>query len=601
MTCSPIPYFYRALFGCCLLLTSLSSVQAQPGCARCVSPATVLPLHQSGPILWSPLAPSRRPALLPPQDQPPVSSPYYSADPENSEAGEVSLFAPVRRSAPRSLPTERSRPMATEIDKPDRQQPLKVPDASQPTVIEKIGQRYSDPRVIRMLQQLTREQSKSFFIEVSDLIDSRHLNPATYAQRVDHGLEHLIQGLDVPAFITAAQVQGTGAEIAVFQGELRELRTRLNIRNQQDALATLNDVQHRAAQSLALNPAAVSLEFLYGATDSLDPYSMLLPPEKSGGPSVGLRDTMVGIGVEIESHPAGLKILKPLPGGPAFQADLRVGDIITHVDGHELKSVEINRAVDLILGPAGLPIKIQALRGDRSGVVTLLRQKFAVQSIVDVRIQESSQGIGYLKLEQFAESTTQELDQALMKLHRQGMKSLILDLRGNPGGLLTTAISVSDRFLSGGTIVATRGRTPDDHSVEAAHSANTWKMPLVVLLDRKSASASEIFAAAIQDHHRGLIIGEKSYGKGTVQTLFPLQTFPAALRLTTAKFYSPEGREMSGTGVTPDIKVDAGQKAEIAPRDQVLDAALRQLVGPRKQSREKRIQRSGAIVNPLIV
>ena len=126
-------------------------------------------------------------------------------------------------------------------------------------------------------------------------------------------------------------------------------------------------------------------------------------------------------------------------------------------------------------------------------------------------------------------------------------------------------------------------------------------MPLVVLLDRKSASASEIFAAAIQDHHRGLIIGEKSYGKGTVQTLFPLQTFPAALRLTTAKFYSPEGREMSGTGVTPDIKVDAGQKAENAPRDQVLDAALRQLVGPRKQSREKRIQRSGAIVNPLIV
>ena len=231
----------------------------------------------------------------------------------------------------------------------------------------------------------------------------------------------------------------------------------------------------------------------------------------------------------------------------------------------------------------------------------MLRQKFAVQSIVDVRIQESSQGIGYLKLEQFAESTTQELDQALMKLHRQGMKSLILDLRGNPGGLLTTAISVPDRFLSGGTIVATRGRTPDDHSVEAAHSANTWKMPLVVLLDRKSASASEIFAAAIQDHHRGLIIGEKSYGKGTVQTLFPLQTFPAALRLTTAKFYSPEGREMSGTGVTPDIKVDAGQKAEIAPRDQVLDAALRQLVGPRKQSREKRIQRSGAIVNPLIV
>ena len=170
---------------------------------------------------------------------------------------------------------------------------------------------------------------------------------------------------------------------------------------------------------------------------------------------------------------------------------------------------------------------------------------------------------------------------------------MILDLRGNPGGLLTAAISISDRFLPSGTIVSTKGRTAADNTKETAQYAQTWKVPLVVLIDRNSASASEILAAAIQENGRGVIVGERSYGKGTVQTLFPLQSAPAGLRLTTAKFYSPDGREMSGAGVTPDVKVSATVGND-ATDDAAIAKALRLTADPKLMEMSRRFLRTGA-------
>ena len=163
---------------------------------------------------------------------------------------------------------------------------------------------------------------------------------------------------------------------------------------------------------------------------------------------------------------------------------------------------------------------------------------------------------GYIRLKQFSESSTKDLEAAMMKLHNGGMQSLILDLRGNPGGLLTQSITVSDLFLTQGTIVSTRGRNESDNSSEVAKFDRTWSTPLVVLVDDNSASASEIFAAAVQDNKRGVLVGRKSYGKGTVQTHFPMKSANASLKLTTAKFYAPSGREMAGQGVTPEYMVN---------------------------------------------
>src|SRR5690606_28159975 len=158
-----------------------------------------------------------------------------------------------------------------------------------------------------------------------------------------------------------------------------------------------------------------------------------------------------------------------------------------------------------------------------------------------------------------------------------GMKTLVMDLRGNPGGLLDQAILISDKFIASGNIVGTKGRTAQDNTLEKANYDRTWKVPLVVLVDENSASASEIFAAAIQDNKRGVIIGRNSYGKGTVQTHFPLRSVSGDLKLTTAKFYSPTGREMAGSGVRPDIAVPASQAGlEFSPeRDGDVQMALR--------------------------
>lgn len=196
------------------------------------------------------------------------------------------------------------------------------------------------------------------------------------------------------------------------------------------------------------------------------------------------------------------------------------------------------------------------------------------QSVTGTQMLEAQSGIGYLKLQSFTQSSAAEIKQSILALHQQGMRGLIVDLRGDPGGLLTAAIQVANEFLPGGLIVSTRGRTADDNMTERANGQRAFKVPLVIVIDEDSASASEILAAAIQENGRGVIVGRRSYGKGTVQTLFPLKAVGAGLRLTTAKFYSPRGREMAGAGVEPDVKVENAGRSGANGLDRDLQAAV---------------------------
>lgn len=203
-------------------------------------------------------------------------------------------------------------------------------------------------------------------------------------------------------------------------------------------------------------------------------------------------------------------------------------------------------------------------------------------SVVGTRMIDPNYGIGYLKLTTFTQTSAAEMRRAVLTLHQQGLRSLVLDLRGDPGGLLTAAIEVCNEFLPSGTIVSTRGRTREDNLTERANGEQAFKVPLVVLIDENSASASEIFAAAIQENGRGVVVGRRSYGKGTVQTLFPLKSVGAGLRLTTAKFYSPRGREMAGAGVEPDVAVNSSSNSS-GDRDlqTAVQVAVQQLGGGR--------------------
>jgi carboxyl-terminal processing protease len=219
-----------------------------------------------------------------------------------------------------------------------------------------------------------------------------------------------------------------------------------------------------------------------------------------------------------------------------------------------------------------------------AGVVRRLRvrrEHVEVPSVDDVKIIDPDFGVGYMKLTCFQKTTSRDLDAALWKLHREGMKSLVIDLRGNPGGLLTSSVEVADKFVDEGIIVSTRGRSTLEDYNYTAHKAGTWRVPLVVLIDGESASASEIFAGAIRDHRRGELVGQRSYGKGSVQGIFPLTLANSGVRLTTAKFYSPSGHPISNVGVKPDMEVReaakpiAGQLASLGgPDDAVLNAGV---------------------------
>ncbi|MBI1344801.1 PDZ domain-containing protein [bacterium] len=491
--------------------------------------------------------------------------------PQQRNHGYEELPVPNRRNIPQ--PTQ---PVAT---KP-----------AEPTLSEKIAARYADPKVVRVVQQLNQSSGESLFVEISQYIDQRHIQPTTYQQRVQSSLEHLITAVSLPSYQQAVGMRADYQSVQMMQRNLNRLAMQAQAQDLNQAIAIMRQAGQILAQGTNVNPAVASLEFVYGSLDTLDKFSMFIAPEKTGEASVGLQDNMVGIGVEIEANPQGLKILKALSGGPAAQATLQRGDIITAIDGQSVAGASLNQAVDLIAGPAGTPVKLELRRGNMVGDVTLTRQSFEVHSVADVHMESGN--VGYIKLDQFAQASAKEMDDALWSLHQQGMKSLILDLRGNPGGLLTTAIELSDRFLPQGTIVSTRGRTVNDNSQEAASQANTWKVPLVVMVDHNSASASEIFAAAIQENHRGVIVGEKSYGKGTVQTLFPMKSVSSALRLTTAKFYSPDGREMAGAGVTPDVLVTT-MNNDRDGEDSALMTALKVTQDPRLIDMADQVARAG--------
>ncbi len=274
----------------------------------------------------------------------------------------------------------------------------------------------------------------------------------------------------------------------------------------------------------------------------------------------------------MKEHAEGLLVVKPLRGGPAAEAGVQSGDVIIAINGRSISGMPMASSVDLMKGNSGSQMVVRIYRDGRGEKnFTLIRRKVRVWTVNDVRLIDGTD-VGYLNLSRFAQNSTAEMDEALMQLHKQGMKSLIVDLRGNPGGLLTTCIEISDRFLPCGTIVSTKGRMSGDNSVEAATYDRTWAVPLVVLIDKDSASASEIFAAAIQENGRGVVVGTRSYGKGTVQTHFPLSSISGNLRLTTARFYSPNGRPMAGEGVLPDVEVD--DLDGIANGDEVLFEAV---------------------------
>jgi carboxyl-terminal processing protease len=255
-----------------------------------------------------------------------------------------------------------------------------------------------------------------------------------------------------------------------------------------------------------------------------------------------------------------IKVVSPIDDTPAARAGLKPGDFITHLDGTAVQGLTLPEAVEKMRGPENSEVTLKIRRAGRDPFdVKLVRAKIKIQS---VRSHLEGDSIGYVRITSFNEQTDVGLNNALKNLKQQAgnkLSGIILDLRNNPGGLLDQAVAVSDAFIEKGEIVSTRGRRADDAQRYNAHAGDiTGGLPLAVLINGGSASASEIVAGALQDHHRAILVGTRSFGKGSVQTIIPLPGH-GAMRLTTARYYTPSGRSIQAKGIDPDIIVEAAK------------------------------------------
>ncbi len=306
-----------------------------------------------------------------------------------------------------------------------------------------------------------------------------------------------------------------------------------------------------------------------GMLTSLDPHSSYLNAKNFEDMQIQTKGKFGGLGIEVTMENGLVKVVSPIDDTPAFEAGIQPGDLITHLDGDPVLGLTLGQAVDRMRGPVGTDIQLGIRREGAEGPVevTITRAIIKIRSVRS-RLEGN---IGYLRITSFNEQTDRALKREVQKIKRDlagKLEGLILDLRNNPGGLLDQAVAVSDAFLQKGEIVSTRGRRGDSTQRFNARPGDLVDdLPIVVLINGGSASASEIVAGALQDHRRAIVLGTKSFGKGSVQTIIPLSGH-GAIRLTTARYYTPSGRSIQASGIEPDIIVEPAriEKIDVSSR-----------------------------------
>jgi len=318
-----------------------------------------------------------------------------------------------------------------------------------------------------------------------------------------------------------------------------------------------------------------------GLLQSLDPYSAYMTPESLETMQTETSGEFGGLGIEVGMEAGVVKVISPIDDTPASKAGLKAGDYIVKINNTQVQGKSLMEAVELMRGPVGSSIEITVRRrGEKKALIfNIKREIIEVQS---VKFELLEDNIGYIRLTSFNENSSTQIKEKIEKLNKnKNLKGYILDLRNNPGGLLSQAIEISDFFLENGEIVSTRSRQPSENRKWFAKKGDLINgKTLLVLINYGSASASEIVAGALKDHKRAIILGENSYGKGSVQSIIPLKN-KGAIRLTIAKYYLPSGKSISGVGISPDIEVVEGtDEFKInSETDNQLDFAIKLLNG----------------------
>ena len=341
-----------------------------------------------------------------------------------------------------------------------------------------------------------------------------------------------------------------------------------------DVLETLNkQYVDEVDQNKVLDSA------INGMLQSLDPYSSYMSPENFRNMNTETKGEFGGLGIEITMQSGLVKVISPIEGTPADKAGIKAGDFIVRINNTQVKGLSLYEAVSMMRGKSGTKINLTVRRKDVDDELkfTITRAKI---SIKEVSAEIKSSYIAYIRLRAFNQKSYSQLKEKINRINKKKINGYILDLRNNPGGLLSQAIKISDLFLDGGEIVSTRGRDKTDIKIFNAKKGDIINgLPLIVLINEGSASASEIVSGALKDHKRAIILGETSFGKVSVQSIIPLQN-RGALRLTTAKYYLPSGDSISEIGVAPDITIKEKNKENFkinSKTDNQLEYALKLL------------------------
>lgn len=453
-----------------------------------------------------------------------------------------------------------------------------------------VNRRYQDQTYLRSLRDMTTSQSLDLYSEILANLQTHYVDTIEWSRVLLHGTAALETALDDETFVQTMLPNATPEQIEKFRMEIHHRISQRSTQSRFDLRATVSQVASMAQQELGLSGTATVLEFVSGAVSTLDTYTRLLSPGQLDDMFSTIDGNFVGLGVELKPGEDCLNILSVIPGGPADEAGIVAGDRIMGVDAISAADRDPDYVADLLRGPEGSLVSLEIASVDQQPrSIRVARRRVDVPCVENIHLVDTDAKIGYFRLTNFQKSTPAEVENALWALSRQGMRSLIIDLRDNPGGLLPASVEVADRFIDNGRILTTRGRNARENFDYSAHRANTWNVPLAVLIDRNSASASEIFSGAIRDSNRGTVVGEKSYGKGSVQGIFRMQAAQFGLCLTTAKFYSPSGRAISRNGVEPHLSVpptyiaarpDENGRLVTELEDDVLQRAIEHLAQP---------------------
>lgn len=341
------------------------------------------------------------------------------------------------------------------------------------------------------------------------------------------------------------------------------------------------DIVHEQYAEQPVDDVALMRGAIRGMLEALgDPHTAYMTPEEQRIANTHLDGELEGIGATVETdlRTSYTRIVSPMPGSPAEKAGLLPGDLIVEINGEDIAGQDLTTVVSKVRGPAGTTVQlgIQRETTDELLEFTVTRARITIAS-VESRMLDGN--VGYVKINAFGEKTTSELKRQLRELMAQQPVGLVLDLRGNPGGYLTTAIDVVSQFIPSGPVMVERFGDGDEKTYEALGGGLATEIPLVVLIDKGSASASEIVAGAIQDRDRGTVVGEQSYGKGSVQQVLTLSG-DGAVRVTIARWLTPGGHWIHEQGITPDVVVERTEDDRAAGRDPQLDRALELLTAP---------------------